>query len=243
MEARPHGVHRHAHAPRDHAGRQVLVEAEPHGGAVRLFQRQDGLGDHAAYLLALHHVRGGWQGLAPRRGLLAKPAPPRDPAEVERHVPYDPREIRRERPGLCGRPLDPARNFAVVERSGIPIESLVDDAGQVRLQELLLSSGTIVDALLGTGATGDPRPPLDAVIGELNRSGLSIVAVDLPSGLDCDTGKAAAQTIRATHTCTFVAMKPGLLVAGAEGYTGQVHVVSIGAPRRLIEESFATDAT
>ena len=82
-----------------------------------------------------------------------------------------------------------------------------DDAGQVRLQELLLSSGTIVDALLGTGATGDPRPPLDAVIGELNRSGISIVAVDLPSGLDCDTGKASAQTIRATHTCTFVAMK------------------------------------
>ena len=132
---------------------------------------------------------------------------------------------------------DAATNYAVIQRSGLPIETLVDDNGQIRLQELLLSTSTVIDALLGTGATGHPRPPFDAVIDQLNRSGLPIMAVDLPSGLDCDTGDASPQTIRATHTCTFVAMKPGLIAAGAERYTGQVHVVSIGAPRQLIEEA------
>jgi NAD(P)H-hydrate epimerase len=133
---------------------------------------------------------------------------------------------------------DAAINFAVIQRSGVPIELLGEDDKQIRLQELLLSTGTIVDALLGTGASGDPRPPLDAVIDQLNRSGLPVVAVDLPSGLDCDTGSASPNTIRAAHTCTFVAMKPGLVAAGAQRYTGQVHVVSIGAPRQLIEQAF-----
>jgi NAD(P)H-hydrate epimerase len=54
--------------------------------------------------------------------------------------------------------------------------------------------------------------------------------------LDCDTGQAAERTIRAAHTCTFVANKPGFLVAGAERYTGQVHVLDIGAPRKLVAE-------
>jgi NAD(P)H-hydrate epimerase len=132
---------------------------------------------------------------------------------------------------------DAAINHAVVERSGVPIEVLTDDTGQQRLDQRLRSTGTIVDALLGTGASGNPRPPLDQVIDQLNRSGLPIVAVDLPSGLDCDTGKASPQTICARHTCTFVAMKPGLVAHGADRYTGQIHVVSIGAPRKLIEES------
>jgi NAD(P)H-hydrate epimerase len=62
------------------------------------------------------------------------------------------------------------------------------------------------------------------------------LAVDLPSGLDCDTGKAAQHTIRAAETCTFVAMKRGFVRPGAEQYTGRIHVLDIGAPRRLVEE-------
>jgi NAD(P)H-hydrate epimerase len=54
--------------------------------------------------------------------------------------------------------------------------------------------------------------------------------------LDCDTGLPARHTIRAQHTCTFAAMKPGFLVPSAELYTGEVQVVDIGVPRRLMEE-------
>ena len=58
------------------------------------------------------------------------------------------------------------------------------------LPNKLRNAAWIIDALLGTGARGEPRPPFDAVIDAVNNSGVPVLAVDLPSGLDCDTGKA-----------------------------------------------------
>ena len=99
----------------------------------------------------------------------------------------------------------------------------------------------IVDALLGTGARGEPRPPLDAVIDQINAAGVPTLAVDLPSGLDCDTGQPARHTIRAAETCTFVALKRGLPAPGADSYTGTVHVLDIGVPRRLVKKCWGRD--
>jgi NAD(P)H-hydrate epimerase len=127
---------------------------------------------------------------------------------------------------------DALSNYRVVVASGIPL-AIVETA---RLPQELAGAGWIVDALLGTGARGEPRPPFDAAIDAINGSGVPVLAVDLPSGLDADTGQAAMHTIRAAHTCTFVAVKPGFLVPGAAAYTGQVHVLDIGAPRRLVDE-------
>jgi NAD(P)H-hydrate epimerase len=94
----------------------------------------------------------------------------------------------------------------------------------------------VVDGLLGTGARGEPKPPLDAVIDQINEARAQRFAIDLPSGLDCDTGEAAQHTIRASHTCTFLAPKAGFAAPGAAQYTGQVHVLDIGAPRKLLRE-------
>lgn len=135
---------------------------------------------------------------------------------------------------------DAAINFRVLTGCGVPIEVLGHTAELPWLREALARSGCVIDALLGTGATGVPKPPFDEVIDAINASGKPVVAVDLPSGLDCDTGDASEHTIRAAHTCTFVAFKPGLLAPGADQYTGQVHVVPIGAPRRLIDEVAAS---
>ena len=131
---------------------------------------------------------------------------------------------------------DAAANFAILQKTGVPIEVLADDRDGSRLAGHLAGAAWIVDALLGTGARGDPRPPLDAVIDRLNASGVPILAVDLPSGLDCDTGEPARHTIRAAVTCTFVAAKPGFFAPGAEQYTGRLHVLDIGAPRKLLVE-------
>ncbi|HEX7447441.1 MAG TPA: NAD(P)H-hydrate epimerase [Pirellulales bacterium] len=131
---------------------------------------------------------------------------------------------------------DAGSNFGILQKSGIPLEVFGKRHDAARLAECIARAEWIVDALLGTGAQGEPRAPLDAVIAQLNESQRPILAIDLPSGLDCDTGAAAAQTIRARHTCTFVAAKPGFFAPGATAYTGQVHVLDIGAPRRLIEE-------
>jgi len=131
--------------------------------------------------------------------------------------------------GLKG---DAAVNYRIIERSGLPIRQVVP----TQLHDELAGASWIVDALLGTGARGEPRPPFDMAIEQMNAAAIPILAVDLPSGLDCDTGQPARHTIRATHTCTFVAQKPGFLVPVAKQYLGVVHVVDIGAPRQLTEE-------
>ena len=92
---------------------------------------------------------------------------------------------------------------------------------------------------MGTGIKGEPRRPIDTVIERINAAQAPVLAVDLPSGLDCDSGKPAQCTIRAEVTCTFVAAKPGLLVPEAKPYTGHVDVLDIGVPRRVIEEVLA----
>ncbi len=134
---------------------------------------------------------------------------------------------------------DAAANFQILEKTGVPIEIFAARHDAARLEALLADAGWIVDALLGTGARGEPRPPLDAVIEQLNALPTPKLAVDLPSGLDCDTGEPARRTIRAAVTCTFVAAKPGFYVPGAADYTGEVHVLDIGAPRKLIDEILA----
>jgi len=83
--------------------------------------------------------------------------------------------------------------------------------------------------------TGEPRPPLDAVIDQLNAAAAPKLAIDLPSGLDCDTGKPARHTIRAAETCTFVTAKVGFFAPEAAVYVGRLHVLDIGVPRKLIE--------
>lgn len=131
---------------------------------------------------------------------------------------------------------DAAANYAVLAKTDVPIEPFAAGHEPERLARHLAGAAWVVDALLGTGARGEPKPPLDAVIDQLNGAGVPVLAVDLPSGLDCDTGQAARHTIRAAHTCTFVAMKPGFLQPGAADYTGAVHVLDIGVPARLVRE-------
>ena len=131
---------------------------------------------------------------------------------------------------------DAGANYEVLRHTGVPVALFGNSHDAARLAEQLAGAEWVVDALLGTGARGEPRPPLDAVIDQVNAAAVKRLAVDLPSGLDCDSGEAARHTIRAAETCTFVAMKRGFAAAGADQYTGRVHVLDIGAPRRLVEE-------
>ncbi len=134
---------------------------------------------------------------------------------------------------------DAATNFHILQQTDVPIEVFTARHDAARLDELLAGAAWIVDALLGTGARGEPRSPIDAVIDQLNAATAPKLAVDLPSGLDCDTGEPAVHTIRAAATCTFVAAKPGFFVAGAEQYTGELHVLDIGAPPALVRDVLA----
>ena len=105
--------------------------------------------------------------------------------------------------------------------------------------ELDAHSGTavwLVDAMLGTGARGEPRAPFRTAIEWANRQSARRLALDVPSGLDCDSGAAAEVCFSADCTCTFVAAKQGFAQPTAEPYLGDLRVVSIGVPPRLILE-------
>lgn len=131
---------------------------------------------------------------------------------------------------------DAATNYQILAKTDVPIVVLTAGSEPDELAREFSNADWIVDALLGTGTRGDPRPPLDQVIELANAASCKKLAVDLPSGMDCDTGHPAAPTFRADHTCTFVAAKPGLLAEAARPYVGQLHVLDIGAPGKLIDE-------
>ena len=69
----------------------------------------------------------------------------------------------------------------------------------------------------------------------INASSARVLAVDIPSGLDCDTGQPLGECVRARHTATFVALKKGFAEPAAREWLGQVHVLDIGAPRRIVQ--------
>jgi NAD(P)H-hydrate epimerase len=130
---------------------------------------------------------------------------------------------------------DTALNYEIVRRSGIPIGERGGQAvDATSLRRELAAAEWVVDALFGTGLAGAVRPPFDGVIAAINASGARVLAVDIPSGLDCDTGEPLGATVRARHTVTFVAMKKGFARPAAREWLGEVHVAGIGAPRAAI---------
>jgi len=127
----------------------------------------------------------------------------------------------------------------IVRKMDMGPEFMLDaEAVKARAAELG-EADVIVDALLGTGFTGDVRGHLVDAIGLINHlreEGATVVAIDVPSGLDCDTGKAGGVAVEADVTVTFVAMKAGFTRPGADRYTGRIIEADIGAPSQLMQE-------
>ncbi|MGH8138301.1 MAG: NAD(P)H-hydrate dehydratase [Steroidobacteraceae bacterium] len=88
--------------------------------------------------------------------------------------------------------------------------------------ELLRDGEVIVDALLGTGLQGTVRRDLERVIGQINGAGRPVLALDVPSGLNSDTGVPLGETVRADCTVTFVGLKTGLFIADGPEFAGTV---------------------
>ncbi len=130
---------------------------------------------------------------------------------------------------------DAAANFSILQRMAVEIQVARPEHESPVIETWFQEADWIVDAMLGTGTRGQPRPPFDDMIRWANMASARTMAIDLPSGLDCDTGQAAAPTFRADHTCTLVAPKIGFRMASAAACLGQVHILDIGAPTEVIE--------
>jgi NAD(P)H-hydrate epimerase len=105
----------------------------------------------------------------------------------------------------------------------------------------LTDAAAIVDALLGTGSVGPLRPPMVAWVEAANCAGAYIVSVDLPSGVDTDTGVVAGVAVRADCTVTFTSLKRGLVLHPGAGFAGDIVIADIGISAQTPEASGATE--
>lgn len=95
----------------------------------------------------------------------------------------------------------------------------------------------IIDGLLGTGLRSAPRDPVAALIHQANHHPAPVVALDIPSGLNAQTGATPGAVVQADHTLTFIALKPGLLTGKARDVVGQLHHHALGLERWLAGQS------
>jgi NAD(P)H-hydrate epimerase len=113
-----------------------------------------------------------------------------------------------------------ARELDALSRLGVGVSS------ELHLEH----SATIVDAIFGTGVSRAPEGRFAEWIDAINASGSRVVAVDVPSGLDSDTGVAYAPTVRAALTVTLGLPKPGLIEGDGPRLCGDVWLADIGVP-------------
>ncbi len=123
-----------------------------------------------------------------------------------------------------------ARALARLERARIRPVELVEESDLGQLEQALRRARLVIDALLGTGASGPPAGLVARAIACINASGLPTVALDLPSGLGADAGEVPGPVVHASMTTTFAGLKRGLILSAAPDVTGEVRVVPIGIP-------------
>ncbi len=128
---------------------------------------------------------------------------------------------------------DAATNATIARQAEIPISVATCEA---EIKNAVSGADVIVDCLLGTGAKGAPRGLYAEAIHITNHSDANRVAIDIPSGLDCDTGSAADPTFHAELTLTFVASKIGFAAAAAKPWLGDIEVIGIGVPEKLLRD-------
>lgn len=139
--------------------------------------------------------------------------------------------------GLCGPSSkikgDALVNYKIASNIKITIEELPDRENSVRA--LAKDCDLIVDAIFGTGLTGSLAGGFDKLINTINSLNKPIVAVDIPSGLDCDTGLTLETAVKAIATVTFAAAKKGFKSPESAQYTGDVYIASIGIEPKAAE--------
>lgn len=122
------------------------------------------------------------------------------------------RVIQMSSPGKLGG--DARTAFQYARDAGVPMVPFSDC--------LDLSAGVVVDAMLGTGFSGEVREPFAQAIRLINHSGLPVVAVDIPSGLSANTGAANGPAVEANLTVTFIALKQGLFTGRGPALCGEL---------------------
>ncbi|MDY6268457.1 MAG: NAD(P)H-hydrate dehydratase [Selenomonadaceae bacterium] len=130
-----------------------------------------------------------------------------------------------------------ARNRATDEKMGIEIYELTTDRAWDRLNVSLRFADIVVDGILGTGIHGELKKPVLRLIETVNASQKTVVSIDIPSGVQADTGAVTSVAIRAAATLTLGLPKPGHFLCPGAACTGELLVDDIGLPLGLLTDA------
>lgn len=120
----------------------------------------------------------------------------------------------------------PAHQLRTLQRMKVPVSNSLPSG----------DTDLIIDALIGYGLRGEPRGKTAQWIQKANRAKVPILSLDIPSGLDADTGSPSGDCIRAHMTLTLALPKAGMRAAGAAQYLGDLYIGDIGVPPALLRE-------
>jgi NAD(P)H-hydrate epimerase len=130
---------------------------------------------------------------------------------------------------------DAAVHHRILVAGRVPLEVFAGaPVDEDKLRRELAGADWIVDALFGSGLRGSVQSPYDRAIASINAAGARVFSVDVPSGLDSDTGLPLGIAVQAHHTATVAALKRGFLQPSAAQWLGRVHLIDMGAPRVLL---------
>jgi NAD(P)H-hydrate epimerase len=119
-------------------------------------------------------------------------------------------------------------NFQIIKKMNKTIELIINGKVDTKIKKQILKADIIIDGIFGTGIKGEIQDPHLSVIKLINKSKSYIIAVDIPSGLNPNTGETTSNVIRANTTITFHRIKVGLL--NNKKYTGNLILKKIGIP-------------
>ena len=131
---------------------------------------------------------------------------------------------------------DAAANLKLLRLLGIPVDEIPDGNAFKRYKTAMRHQDIWVDAILGTGLKSDVDGYFKEIIDFINAQNKPVFSVDIPSGLDSDTGHSRGACIRAHATTTFGFAKIGHIVLPGAIYTGRLEIVDIGIPDHIAEE-------
>ncbi len=131
---------------------------------------------------------------------------------------------------------DAETNYYIFHRMKGEILSVPSSKDYQKVKKDFERADLLIDAIFGTGLDAEVRGYYREVIDHLNTLHQPIAAIDIPSGLNADTGKPFGTAVRATLTLTFGLPKLGLLISPGVDYVGTLKVIDIGIPRNLVEE-------
>lgn len=135
---------------------------------------------------------------------------------------------------------DAGVNLTILRQMGIPLKAILDNRDLNVVKLALLTADLVIDAIYGTGFRGTVPPLIAQVIRLVNGREKPVLAVDLPSGLAADTGKATGAVIQATGTVTLALPKLGLVLEPGAGLAGNLEVADISIPQTLIDKQELT---